>query len=68
MVESGGLENRCLSNRTVGSNPTPSANCRQNSKEAFVLLREACGLKGRLSIFQADIEKTLNLCKRRVIF
>ncbi len=33
MVERGGLENRCALARTVGSNPTPSAN--------FYLLR-AC--------------------------
>ncbi len=26
MVERGGLENRCTRERTVGSNPTPSAN------------------------------------------
>ena len=26
MVERGGLENRCARERTVGSNPTPSAN------------------------------------------
>ena len=26
MVEGGGLENRCTLTRTVGSNPTPSAN------------------------------------------
>ena len=36
MVEWGGLENRCACERTVGSNPTPSAN---NFLMSFVFSR-----------------------------
>ena len=35
MVESGGLENRCPSNRTVGSNPTASVYWLLATKECY---------------------------------
>jgi hypothetical protein len=40
VVEWGGLENRCASNRTGGSNPSPSAN-----SPLLNILRASCGRK-----------------------
>ena len=41
MAESGGLENRCVREGTVGSNPTPSAN-RSVSNPGKMGMNEDC--------------------------